>query len=57
MEVMVMPNLLKDMILTPQQYVRPVKTKGVPTQDSSTNPFAEEEIKIVNAENKPKLMG
>src|SRR6218665_693968 len=24
-EVMVMPNLLKDMILTPQQYIRPVK--------------------------------
>ena len=50
---MVMPNLLKDMILTPQQYVRPVKTKG----DSSTNKIAEEEFKIVNAENKPKLMG
>src|SRR6218665_1440516 len=51
--VMVMPNLLKDMILTPQQYVRPVKTKG----DSSTNTIAEEEFKIVNAENKPKLVG
>ena len=52
-----MPNLLKDMILTPQQYVRPVKKKGVPTQDSSTNTIAEEEFKIVNAENKPKLTG
>ena len=56
-EVMVMPNLLKDMILTPQQYVRPVKKKGVPTQDSSTNTIAEEEFKIVDAENKPRLMG
>src|SRR6218665_2225944 len=41
-EVMVMPNLLKDMILTPQQYIRPVKTKEVSTQDSSTNTVAEE---------------
>src|SRR6218665_2897796 len=53
MEVIVMPNLLKDMILTPRQYARPVKTKGLSTQSNNTNIVAEE-IKSIHSEEKSK---
>src|SRR6218665_3266680 len=42
-EVMVIPDLLKEMIVTPKQYARPMKAKKVLTQDSSTNTIIEEE--------------
>lgn len=48
------PDLLKDMIITPQQYARPMKIKRVTTQDSSTNTIEEEGLEIVRAEDEPK---
>src|SRR6218665_3619863 len=53
-EVMVMPNLLKDMILTPRQYARPVKTKALSKQSNST--IVAEEIKSIRTEGKSKAV-
>src|SRR6218665_2862843 len=53
-EVMVMPNLLKDMILTPRQYARPVKTKALSTQSNST--IVDEKIKSIHTEGKSKAV-
>src|SRR6218665_1952889 len=53
-EVMVMPNLLKDMILTLRQYARPVKTKALSTQSNST--IVAEEIKSIRTEEKSKAV-
>src|SRR6218665_1335447 len=53
-EVMVMPNLLKDTILTPRQYARPVKTKALSTQTNNT--IVAEEIKSIPTEEKSKAV-
>src|SRR6218665_142736 len=53
-EVMVIPDLLKEMIVTPKQYVRPMKPKKVPTQDSSINTIDEEKLKTVQTKDVQK---
>src|SRR6218665_2592797 len=53
-EVMVIPDLLKEMVVTPKQYVRPMKAKKVLTQNSSTNTIIEEELENVQAEDAHK---
>src|SRR6218665_3516013 len=53
-EVMVIPDLLMEMIVTPKQYARPMKAKKVLTQDSSTNTISEEELETVQAEDAQK---
>src|SRR6218665_437803 len=53
-EVMVIPDLLKEMVITPKQYVRPMKAKKVPAQDSSTNTIIDEELETVQAEDAHK---
>src|SRR6218665_201278 len=53
-EVMVIPDLLKEMIVTPKQYVRPMKAKKVPTQDSSINTIDKEKLKTVQTKDVQK---
>src|SRR6218665_904518 len=53
-EVMVIPDLLKEMIVTPKQYVRPMKAKKVPTQGSSINTIDEEKLKTVQTKDVQK---
>src|SRR6218665_3153317 len=53
-EVMVIPDLLKKMIVAPKQYARPMKAKKVLTQGSSTNTIIEEELETAQAEDAQK---
>src|SRR6218665_2243906 len=53
-EVMVIPDLLKEMIVTPKQYARPMKAEKVLTQDSSTNTIIEELLETVQTEDVQK---